>query len=246
MLIKAEGIVIKTINYGEGSKIIILYTRNKGKVAVMAKNARRTKSRFHAITQIFSYGDYIYFMGKEMGSLNQGDLQSVFTDIYHDIEKTAYAAYIAELVDKMTEQNDEPNPFLFQQLLSSLEYINEGKDLEVIARIFEMKILLISGYRPHLHACSICGREEELTHFSVKYGGIICNRHKEQGTINLQQGSIKLLRLFETMDIKRLGNINVKDSTKSELSKTLRLFYDEYIGIPLKSRNFLDQLNKYS
>lgn len=243
MLRKTDGIVIKTFNYGEGSKIITLYTRNFGKVSVLAKGARKTKSRLHALTQIFSYGEYVFFMGSQyqMGTLNQGDLEAHFTDIYRDIEKTAYAAYIVELVDKITD-NNEPNPYLFEQLLSSLEQINAGNEYDIVTRIFEMKIFLIAGYKPHLHSCIICGNEEDLTAFSIRRGGLICNLHKDEQAIQIQGGTVKLLRLFEKMDIKRLGNVAVKESTKSQLYQVMRSFYDEYIGAPLKSRNFLDQL----
>lgn len=245
MLIRTEGIVIKTINYGEGSKILTIYSRSNGKISVMAKGARKTKSRINAVTQVFSYGEYGIFLpnSNQMGTLNQGDISLHFTDIFQDIEKTAYAAYIVELVDKLTEAN-EPNPFLFQQLLASLELINQGKDMEVITRIFEMKMFLASGYRPNLHSCVLCDSQDNLNFFSIHHGGLLCNKHENEQSITLQQGTIKLLRLFEGIDIRRLGNIDVKNSTKTQLQHVLQAFYDEYIGIPLKSRNFLDQMDK--
>lgn len=243
MLIKTEGIVIKAINYGEGDKILTLYTRTHGKIAVMAKGVRKTKSRLNAVAQIFTYGEFVLYLGRQMGTLNQGDINFHFSDINLDIEKTAYAAYIVELVDKMTDSN-ESNPFLFQQLLSALEHINAGKDLEIVARIFEMKIFLEGGYRPKLHSCTLCGAQENLTSFSIRHGGLICNRHENERAIMLQNGTIKLLRMFEALDISRLGNIDVKSSTKNQLQFIMREFYDEYVGTPLKSRNFLDQIEK--
>ena len=243
MLVKTEGIVIRTLNYGEGSKIITLYTRKMGKVSVLVRGARKTKSRFHAITQLFSYGEYIFFMGRDMGTLNQADLQFPFSDIIKDIEKTAYAAYIVELADKMTEKN-EANPFLFQQLLSSLEQINSGKDPQIIANIFEMKILQISGYKPHLKSCIICDSETNINAFSIKRGGLICSLHNEEHTIKIQTAAIKLLRLFERVDINRLGKIDVKEATKNQLQTTMNAFFDEYVGVHLKSKNFLSQLKQ--
>lgn len=244
MIIKTEGIVIRTLDYGEGSKIITLYTRDYGKVALMVKGAKKSKSRFHGITQLFSYGIYIFYINSDMGTLNQGDLEFYFSDIYIDIEKTAYAAYIVELVDKLTEPKVK-NPFLFEQLLSSLEQINNGKDVQIVARLFEMKILQLSGYKPHLISCTICGNEEGLTGFSVIHGGLTCNRHNEKGIIQLHSGTIRLLRIFESLDIKRLGNIEIKNSTKSQLQTVMRAFFDEYVGVSLKSWGFIEQMDKY-
>ncbi|MFX0559148.1 DNA repair protein RecO [Tepidibacillus infernus] len=245
MLVRTEGIVIRTVDYGETNKIITLYTRTHGKVSLMARGAKKTKSRFSSMSQVFSYGEYIFFLGKEMGSLNQAEHIRMFPTFHTDIEKTAYAAYLIELIDKMTESND-PNPFLFQQLLAGLELIDEGKDEEVIARIFEMKILYISGYRPHLHSCAICGSEEALSGFDIRHGGLVCSKHFDQyRTIALQPITIKLLQMFEMIDMKRIGQVNIKDSTKIQLSHVMKSFFDQYIGITLKSRQFLDQLHKY-
>lgn len=58
-------------------------------------------------------------------------------------------------------------------------------------------------------------------------------------------GTFKLLSLFERMDLRRLGNVEVKDATKAELKKLMRAFIDMQLGLQLKSRNFLDQLDKY-
>lgn len=244
MLIKTEGIVIRTTDYGEGNKIVTLFTNTHGKIAVMAKGAKKSRSRLHAVTQLFSYGEYIFYKGNQMGTLNQGDFLEHFIDIYYDIDKTAYASYLVEMVDKLTEQNI-PNINLFNQLHFALLAINQGKDLEIIARIFEMKMFYHAGYRPHLHSCSICGKEDSLTAFSIMHGGLICNNHSNEKAILIQSGTIKLLRLFEYMDLSRLGNIEVKSSTKSQLEMVMRSFFDEYIGTPLKSRNFLDQLTAF-
>ncbi|MGD9676824.1 MAG: DNA repair protein RecO [Vulcanibacillus sp.] len=247
MLIKTEGIVIKAMDYDEGSKIITLLTKDKGKVSIVAKGAKKTKSRLNASTQVFCYGEYIYYLGNQstMGTLNQADILLNFVDIYHDISKTSYSAYLIELVDKLTDQND-PNQYLFEQLLLSLININAGKDDEIITRIFEMKLFQIFGYRPHLQSCAICKKEDDLVAFSVSNGGLICNNHKSiNPVILLEPNTIKLLRLFEKMDIKNLGTISVGHSTKTQLKLVAEAFYDEYIGIPLKSRNFLDQLIRF-
>lgn len=246
MLMTVEGIVIKAIDYGEGNKIITLFTKNNGKIAILARGAKKTRSRLNILTQVFCYGKYIYFINNQasMGTLNQGDVEKHFDNIYKDITKTSYAAYLVELVDKLTEVK-QPNPNLFEQLLSSLEHINAGKEEEIVARIFEMKIFQIFGYNPHLQSCSICKEENDIVAFSIISGGLVCSKHTDDRAIIIQPNTIKLLRIFESMDIRRLGNIDIKQSTKDQLKLITENFFDEYIGIPLKSRNFLEQLKKF-
>jgi DNA repair protein RecO (recombination protein O) len=57
--------------------------------------------------------------------------------------------------------------------------------------------------------------------------------------------TLKLLRLFVQLDLQRLGNISVSDSTRNEIKKVMRAFMDHQLGLHLKSRSFLDQMEKY-
>ncbi|MFV9511034.1 DNA repair protein RecO [Tepidibacillus sp. LV47] len=244
MLARAEGIVIKTVDYGEGNKIITLFTEKYGKITLMARGAKKTKSRLSSVSQLFSYSDYTFFLTKSMGTLKSGDIIQSFTKIQQDIIKTAYAAYLVELTDKMIEKH-EPIPFLYQQLLSALKQIDEGKDSEIITRIYELKILEISGYRPVLNHCVLCDAHDHLKRFSVIHGGLICDHHPNESSVVLQEGTIKLLRLFEDIDIRRIGNIHVKESTKSQMQFLMRSFIEHHAGIQLKSQHFLDQIKQF-
>lgn len=53
MLIKSEGIVLRTTDYGETNKIVTLLTREHGKIGVMARGAKKSNSRLSAISQPF-------------------------------------------------------------------------------------------------------------------------------------------------------------------------------------------------
>ncbi|WP_339063718.1 DNA repair protein RecO [Tepidibacillus marianensis] len=244
MLVRTEGIVIKTIDYGEGNKIITLFTETHGKVALMAKGAKKTKSRLSSVSQLFSYGEYSFYLSSGMGTLNYGETIQSFTRILQDIVRTAYSSYLVELTDKVTEPH-EPNVFLYQQLLAGLQQIEDGKDPDVISRIFELKALHISGYQPRLHSCVLCGSNETLERFSIQHGGVICDQHVHEPFIVLQGTTLKLLRMFEQIDIRRIGNTSIKDSTKSQLQHVMRSFIEHHVGIQLKSQNFLDQIKRF-
>ncbi|MDQ0876910.1 DNA repair protein RecO [Paenibacillus sp. V4I3] len=64
MLRSVQGIVLRSMDYGEGNKIISLFTPELGKVGVMARGAKKVKSRHAAVTQLFTYGDFVFFTTK--------------------------------------------------------------------------------------------------------------------------------------------------------------------------------------
>lgn len=244
MLEKCEGIVIRTTDYAETNKIVTLYTREWGKVGVMARGAKKPSSRLTAITQPFTYGHFLIQRGRGLGSLQQGEIISSMRSMREDIFQTAYASYIIDLTDKSTDEK-KPNPFLFQLLLQTLQYLDEGYDQDILMHIYEMKMLNVLGLYPILDHCANCGRTEGTFSFSVREGGLLCHRclAKDPYHFKVSQASIRLMRLFYLLDLSRLGSISVKHETKAELKKMIAAYYEEYSGLHLKTKRFLDQLD---
>lgn len=246
MLHKVEAIVIRSMDYGEGNKIITLFTRDWGKVGVMARGAKKLKSRNSAITQLFTYGEYVYFKSSQMGTLNHGEIIESHHLLREDLAKTAYGAYLVEMVDRSVAEQ-EPNEFLFEQLKAGLTAIEEGKDAQITAHIFEMKILALSGYAPVVDECVACGESGGEWALSISLGGVLCSRcrQRDPAAVVLSEGTLKLLRLLRHVDLRRLGKVEVKPETRMQLKRCMRDFMDTHIGVKWKSRNFLDQMDKY-
>ena len=119
MFQKCEGIVLRTTDYGETNKIVTLYTREWGKIGVMARGAKKPKSRLSAITQPFTYGFFLLQNGRGLGNLQQGEMITPLRSIKEDIFLTAYASYVVELTDKSTDEK-KTNPYLFELLYQTL------------------------------------------------------------------------------------------------------------------------------
>ncbi|WP_458412463.1 DNA repair protein RecO [Schinkia sp. CFF1] len=247
MLRKVEGIVIRTNDYGETNKIVTLFTREMGKIGVMARGAKKPQSRLTSVSQMFIYGHFLVQIGSGLGTLQQGEMISSFRALREDLYKAAYAAYIVELTDKLTEEK-KINPYLFELLYQTLHFMNEGLDLEILTYIYEMKMLNIAGIYPKLDGCVCCSEVQGKFAFSIREGGFICHRcfHRDPHLIQISPATVKLLRLFYYFDIHRLGKISVKEATKKEIKSVISALYDEYSGLSLKSKRFLTQLDQFN
>ncbi|MHC0035875.1 DNA repair protein RecO [Pseudoneobacillus sp. C159] len=246
MLQKCEGIVIRTADYGETNKIVTLYTREWGKIGVMARGAKKPNSRLAAITQLFSYGYFLIQKGSGLGNLQQGELISTFRGVREDIIITAYASYILELADKCTDEK-KINPYFFELLYQTLNYLNEEYDPDIMIHIFEMKMLNSLGLYPNLNGCAICGQTDGHFSFSIRENGFICHRclEKDPYHFKISIATLKLLRIFYYLDLSRLGTISVKEDTKKELKTVIDAYYEEYSGLHLKSKRFLNQMGQF-
>ncbi|MDP5273102.1 DNA repair protein RecO [Chengkuizengella axinellae] len=247
MLYKVDGIVIRTIDYGEGNKIIVIYTKEMGKVSVMARGAKKLKSRLSSVTQLFTYAQYTYYKTGKMGTLNDVETLKSFHELNLDIFKSTYASYLVELVDRMLEEQ-EGSAYIFEQLVASLEFIQDDKDPQIITHIFELKMLELAGYYPVLTECISCGSDlNNSTFISASLGGTLCNKcsSKEQYVKKINARALKLLQVFQQMDIRRLGKINISDPIKNEIKMIMREFMDAHVNINFKSRYVLDQILNY-
>ena len=240
-----EGIVIRTMPYGENNKIVTLFTREAGKITCMARGAKKPASRLAAITQPFTHGTYSIYKGKGMGSLQAGDQLESLRHIREDIMSTAYASYITELVDRLTEQ-DEPQPGIYEMLFQALHAIEEGYDPEAITLFVEWKMLQTAGLAPTLHECANCGATEGEFAFSFQELGFLCHRcfHIDPYIIRLSPTLVKVIRTLYFVPIERVGSLTLKKESKSLLKQIVRTIYEEQAGIRLKSRKFLEQLER--
>ncbi len=242
---KVEGIVIRTTSYGETNKIVTLFTRGSGKITVMANGAKKPKSKFAAITQLFTYGDFLVSQTSGMGRMRQGgDIIHLFRGLREDIFKIAYTSYLAELLDRVTEQN-EPNPSLFELFYKSIQCIDEGYDPEIIMNIFEMKMLNLAGVYPQLNGCSVCGNVEGKFGYSVREGGFICHScfNKDPYYFRISPSTVRLLRMFYRFDMNRIGAIQVKEETKKELETVISAIYEDQTGFVFKTKKFIKQMD---
>ncbi|MEC0244222.1 DNA repair protein RecO [Paenibacillus chitinolyticus] len=247
MLNRVQGIVLRSVDYGEGNKIITIYTRELGKVGVIARGVKKVKSRLGAVTQLFTYGDYVFYRQGKLGTLNHGEIIEPHHKLREDLYKSAYASYLVEMVDRMLGEEDR-SLFLFDQLEAGLMAIEQEKDMQIVAHVFELKMLAASGYTPILDKCASCGRTEELAAFSAAAGGAMCSRckHLDPYAAAVTESTLKLMRLLQQVDLSRIGNVNVKPSTKSQLKHSMRLYMDAHVDVRWKARSFLDQMDKYN
>ncbi len=245
MLYRVEGIVIRSMDYGESNKIVTLLTQSHGKVGVLVRGAKKVRSKHSSLAQLFTHGDFSFFKSSGLGTLNHGEIINSHHKLREHLDLSAHAAYIAELTDRSLQEN-ESGQLHFEQLKACLEALNGEKDMGIVTNIYEMKILALSGYAPQLEHCANCGRTASRYFFSAGLGGVICPvcQSVDRYALQVSEAAHKLLRVFAQLDMRRLGSIQVKDDTKIELNHCIRALIDAQLGLQLKSRNFLEQLAK--
>ena len=245
MIEKTEGIVIRTLNYGETNKIITVLTPNFGKIGLMARGAKKAKSKLSSASQLFYHGHFLFQKGRGLGVLHQADSIHPFRHIKEDIVQMAYAAYIVELTDKIIEENMASSS-LYKMLLNIFKKMDEGVPADILAIIYEVKVLPLAGLAANVDQCVHCGDRERPFFFTMSGGGYLCRNCQtlDPYSIPMTPEVSKLLTLFKHVPVDRLGSLSVKKQNIIQLKRILQEYYQQNAGLQLKSRRFLDQMER--
>ena len=242
MIKKIEGIIVSEVDYKESSKIINILTKEYGIIGLIARGTKQVKNKLSGVTSKLTYG-YFHVNYRENGLSNliEVDIINHFKNIRRNIDLMSYALYLLELAEKVYKHDNDEN--IYEMLIASLEKIDEGYDYKVIANIFELKMLDFLGIRPAIDECVNCGNKLDIVTISSYRGGYLCkNCCHDEPIVNIK--TIKLLRMFYYVDISKITKIEVADNIKCELSRFIYDYYDRYSGLYLKSREFLENLEK--
>ena len=247
---KVRGIVIKEMNKGETSKNLIVLAKEKGKIFMIAKGARKSKSHLMASSQIFSYCDFItYTSGNSNKYYNimQSEIIDTFYNIRMDVEKLAYSYYIIELVEKTCLENMECNNIIILILktfsfMSKLD-INKINPRFVVV-VFQIKYMVISGFMPQTENCVFCGNYNDITYFSNIEGGVMCQNCKKNGIegIRISQGAYKSLKYIIKSDISKIFMFRISDDVLNEIFNISKQYILTHININFKTLDFAESL----
>ena len=174
--VKAEGVVLRSLRFGEADRILHVYTRDRGRISAIAKGVRRSKSRFGGRLEPFSHVALVLHEGRsDLMTVTGADSIRTHRRLREDGPAIDCAARACDAVGRLFE-TAEPHPEVFHLLLNELALLDAdaGKATHANQLAFRMKLLLAAGLAPQLSACASCGEHEHLRGFSGAAGGVVC------------------------------------------------------------------------
>ena len=243
---ETKGIILFTKDYKEKDKLVKIFTESYGKMMFFVKGAHRKNNPISSTILPFTEAIYIgEFKNQGLSFLNSSKEGKAFLTIQQDIFINAYATYLLNLVDVAIEDRVY-DPNLFHFLEQALTLLNKEKDAEIITNIFEIQLLNRFGISPNWTHC-VCGETKGRFDYSSKYSGVLCERHwsSDEHRYHANPKAIHFIRLFSSISYDKIQTITLKTETKTAIRVTIDELYDEYVGIRLKSKKFIDQMKNW-
>lgn len=241
---KFPGIVLFTRKHRDKDMLIKIFTRDFGKRMFFIKNVQGPKQVLKGVSFPFVRGQFI-------GKLNDDGLSFLHdsSDVLFprrtitDIDANAYATYLNNLVDASMEDQDIDKA-LFDKLWKALAAIEAGFDPVIVINIFEIQLLPKFGVQPKLESCVYCDQTAGRFDYSMRYQGLLCENHfhEDPRRSHWSARAAHFIKLFNQLNYDQITSISLQKETKQAIRQAIDELYEEYVGIHLKSKSFIDQL----
>jgi len=246
-LYRVEAVVLKRVDFGEADRLLTLYTQERGKVRALAKGSRKTKSRLAGHVELLGHSKMLIAAGRNLDIITQSMTLKIYRPIRENLSRLAYAYYLAELVDRFTEEG-MPNIPVYRLLLDGLGWLAETTDLNLTARFLEMCLLGHLGYRPSLFQCVSCEANlmPEVNFFSLESGGTLCPKcaSGEANSRAISLNGLKVLRFLQVRSYQECCRLRLSPRVRRELEDLMQQYLTYTLEKDLKSVGFLRTLRR--
>jgi DNA repair protein RecO (recombination protein O) len=241
---RTDAVIIRRSDFGEADRVLTLITP-QGKRRVVAKGVRKTTSRLAGHIELFTYATMLLAVGRNLDIVTQSAIRESFDELRGDLERISAAYYVAELIDRLTEDEDE-NRRAFDLVVTTLRALNGSRTPDLALRHYELHLLDALGFRPQLYHCAVCQEllDEETRHFSPAAGGALCPRcaPTDRGALRMSLAAFKLLRYLQTQPVASIERLTITPETRSEAERLLRAYIRGILERDLKSVEFLEDV----
>lgn len=249
---KSVGVVLKKIKWSESSQIVSVYSKDFGKLKLVAKGALRPKSRFFGGLELFGIIEFVFYKKEkaELYILSSSELVRTFPKISSDVKRYGMASAGMELLDGLFS-GEERNLKIYNLVLKFLAGIEnfDEDDLESLFWAFALKLATYLGYRPKFDFCVGCGKkiDEDFVFFSSERGGLVCKNctQKDAFYFRLKKTSADWVNQVLRCDLSRVKKLKLADDEKKIIGNLVLDFlaYHTGRGKELKSLEFLKRIS---
>ena len=240
---RTEAVVLRSIRFGEADRVLHLYTLGYGRVGAVAKGVRKTKSRFGARLEPLSHVELMLHTGSgELRTVTGVDLIRSHQPARDDYYRLSVGLIGAEAMLRLfTEQEGNERAFTaltrFLDLLDETPRSTNRPALDPLALSFQLKLLWVSGYLPHLTSCAECGADDAgLVGYSPRAGGAVCAACAAQSeALALSPDGIRGIEALLASPLADAVSLGLGDRAARDALRVVTASYEYHGGFRLRT-----------
>ena len=234
------------MDLGETDRVLRLLTREAGRLSAIAKGARKPTSRFAGATEPFTLSHMLLATGKTFQIVSQCEVEHAFPTLRQDLERIARAAYLAELVERLTDEH-EPLPELFDLFTEALRILEAtASGMDYVVHMFELQLLSERGYQPEVLHCVQCGLSATGAGlgFSPSLGGALCRRHRHEApdAVPIRADTLQYMAKMLSQPPAAALHAELPVEALQDMARSLRAYIAWHTEPGLRTAEFLEML----
>lgn len=247
-----SAIVMRRVEYGDYDLILTLFSRSRGRISVIAKNARKSRKRFSGKLELFSrlVPDLSRPKSGALPVLQEVRLLDPFENLRTDFIRMGYAAYWSEILCLWLEEG-APQPRLyglFQEMLQALHLGDQPP--EILSLLYQLRFLTLAGLSPGLDTCGGCGLSLENVRsgrvcFDFGRSRVLCGGCAPISRVHpLAPGTVKTLCWLQKSHEKGGARVFFSREAAREGLAFLEAFVSFHLGRDFRSLRYLKSIRK--
>ncbi len=246
---RVEAIVLGRRDVGETDRIVSLFSREAGKLSVIAKGSRKPTARSGPAVEYFARSRFMLARGRDLDVVTSAELLDRPVNLESNLTRLAHASHMAELTSKLVQEG-EVYPAVYDLLHLSLKHLGEGDDDLPLVRWFEVNLLTAVGYQLDFWTCASCHRElgPERNFLGMHSGGMLCPecRSADGNAFPVSINAQKYLRFLHKEGIRAASSIRITPDVASEVERVMAAYISSVLERDLTSLRVLREIRERS
>lgn len=244
---RTRALVLRTFDQGESDRVVHLYSEALGRIAAIAKGARRSKRRFPGTLEILSVIDVrlVDPPRAQLARLEGAKLVRAFEGIPARLGRYAIACQFLELLNRATPER-QAQPELFEFAYGVLDVLDGETPDPLLALLVLAKTLARLGYRPQLVRCSLCGADlpsdAGRVGFVPAHGGAVCRGCAGPDGARIPALLLRTLEAGLRQPLRSRAELGLSERDVELAGRLVERFFHFHIGFELRSEAFLRQV----
>jgi len=245
-----RALLLRVVDFGEADRIVHLLTPERGRLAALAKSARKSQRRFPGTLDVFNHLAVELSLRRDgrLALLERARLVDPFLGLRRDPRRYALASYLLELLDRLAPEGGAPRDLerLFGFGVGALESLAAATPGPAQRVLLELRALEALGLRPELRRCVRCGGEVRgaSVGFHVADGGAVCAACAPglEGVVPAHLGTLRALERGLSLPLPQLSRLALDGPALAEAQRLMTRFHRFHVGVELRSEPFLDAM----
>ena len=225
--------MVRTYDFGEADRVVVLLTQNHGLVRGVAKGVRKAKSRFGSRLQPFVEVDALIYPGRGLSTIASADTVTYYgARIIDDFDRYAAACAVMETAEKLSF--DEADPTLFALVQEALKNLQTDQHPTMVLDAFILQATEHAGWGLSLFDCANCGTPGPHKAFNASQGGAVCNNCRPTGSMDVDPETLHDMWLLR-------GGYEVSSSRVAQIHRATVQHAQYNLETGLKSLKIMEQ-----